>query len=101
MSDILGGYTQPSCGERSYVRNLTLAEDGRAELEDRVSPCPEGTACMWSGIVIRNGTFTLSEHVVSLTFAPDPRADGAGGPPSTLSISENKLHGICPWTRVP
>jgi len=31
------------------------------ELEDRVSPCPEGGTCVWSGIVTRKGTYVVEK----------------------------------------
>ena len=57
-------WSSPSCGERTYERTLSLRPDFTFSAEDRVSPCPAGAQCIWSGVVPWSGTWTPS---------PEPR----------------------------
>ncbi|MBL8741408.1 MAG: hypothetical protein JNK04_09950, partial [Myxococcales bacterium] len=60
--------------------------DGRFVADDRVSPCPPGTQCIWSGIVHRKGTW--KRVALTLALFPEDAIDGkqAGEPfPSTLA----------------
>ena len=52
-----GTYSSKSCGARKYERLVTLGPDRKVTVEDRVSPCPQGAQCIWSGIVMRSGTY--------------------------------------------
>lgn len=72
-----GRYEGKACGSRAYVRLLELRGDGTYELEDRISPCPPGVACMWSGIVTFAGTWTEGAQGVALTEAKGPEGPGA------------------------
>lgn len=75
-----GSWTSPTCGTRGYVRNLELLEGGRFRSEDRVSPCPPGVSCVWSGIVNREGTWAQSGTQVTLTV------DKNGGGPKVAEL---------------
>jgi hypothetical protein len=57
-----GTYVSAACTGRSYERVVTLGADGSVEIVDRVSPCPPGAKCVWSGIVVRTGTFSVQSH---------------------------------------
>ncbi len=77
-----GRWTPPKCGDRAYVRNLDLALGGRFKAEDRVSPCPPGKQCFWSGIVHREGNWALEGNKVTLAADKDrlPPNQGSGFP---------------------
>ena len=81
---IPGSWTSPKCGARGYVRNLELGLDHRFKAEDRVSPCPPNVACVWSGIVNREGTWTHDAGKVTLATdeVPNPPKQGADLPGS-------------------
>jgi hypothetical protein len=74
-----GRWTSPKCGERAYVRNLELTDGGRFKAEDRVSPCPPNVACVWSGIVNREGMWSQEGNRVILATDKDrlPPKQGA------------------------
>lgn len=85
---LLGTWLSPSCGERAYARSLTFDADGRFTAEDRVSPCPPGARCVWSGIVLRSGTFSVEGETVRL-HAEEPARKGPGMPlPDELTLTE-------------
>lgn len=90
--DVLAGtWTSPSCGERKYERELTFSADGTYAARDLVSPCPKGVACVWSGIVERKGTWTVSGADVALADAK-PKQKSPGQPfPSALKYEGGKL----------
>lgn len=52
-----GVWTNKDCPGRNYPRNLYIDEEGEYAGLDLVSPCPKGTACMWSGMVGFAGTW--------------------------------------------
>ena len=59
-------WTSPSCGERTYERRITLNPDFSFVGEDRVSPCPPDTTCVWSGIVNWTGTWSIDGPKLAL-----------------------------------
>jgi len=74
----IGSWTSSGCGERTYVREITLAVDGTFVGRELVSPCPPDAHCVWSGIVDTSGTWSREGDVVSLAFkgvadAPGPK----------------------------
>jgi hypothetical protein len=77
-----GTWSSPSCADRTYERRITLKEDKTFRAEDRVSPCPPGVQCIWSGIVGWQGTYTLDEKGAVLTKT----AGGQGGPGGAVKI---------------
>lgn len=82
---VTGKWTSATCGARTYERRLALEADGSFTAEDRVSPCPPGTACIWSGIVLRRGKYTVDASGIHL--AVDGPSAGAGQPlPATMAI---------------
>lgn len=86
---IRGDFVSSACEGRDYVRELTLA-DGRFEARDLVSPCPEGSTCVWSGIVTRKGDAMLDSGKIVLVDdkAPDTRAAAL---PASLAITATGL----------
>jgi hypothetical protein len=86
-----GTWSSERCGTRGYERRITFATDGTFSAEDRVSPCPAGVACVWSGVINRNGTYTLKGSTIRLKLeAPAPGAK-AEDLPATLSWKKGAL----------
>lgn len=84
--DLSGTWSSASCGKRAYERIIIVTSDGKFTADDRVSPCPAGTQCVWSGIVHRTGTW--KRVALTLALFPDDAIDGkqAGEPfPATLA----------------
>ena len=88
---LAGRWTSPKCGARGYVRNLDLIDGGRFKSEDRVSPCPPKVACVWSGIVNREGAWVDEGKSVKLTVDTDGNGPGASALPATLERSGAEL----------
>src|SRR5262249_14492208 len=83
-SGVVGHWSSPSCGPRTYERRLTLDASGSFSSEELISPCPRGVVCVWSGILILPGTYTVEagEIVLDLRVArPSARPF-----PSSLAI---------------
>jgi len=77
----VGSWESPNCGERKYVRWLTLKSDGKVIGQDRVSPCPPKVACVWSGIVAWKGEYVVAGDNLRLTVSSD-----AGGAAKTITL---------------
>ena len=84
-----GTYRSASCGTRKYPRVVHLSAPNKVQMDDLVSPCPPGARCMWSGIVVRTGTYAVEsgKHVgapmrLVLTLTKDPRSEAP--PPHLL-----------------
>jgi hypothetical protein len=73
-SSLVGTWASPSCGERTYVRQIDFADGGTFSAADLVSPCPPKVVCVWSGIVNRKGTYAVAAGKIALTV------DGSAGP---------------------
>lgn len=71
-----GAWSSPSCDARKYERQLTLSADGTFASQDLVSPCPPNVACVWSGIVVRKGTWKLVGSALTLSTT-DQQKQGA------------------------
>jgi hypothetical protein len=107
----LGGWDSPPCGERKYVRRITLAGDGAFVAEERVSPCPERVPCYWSGIIDWSGTWRPEgDQTVRLraTKAPSQKMSSPPALPDRLEWSqalgafeEVLPTGRCPYGRKP
>jgi len=83
--DLSGTWSSASCGKRSYERVITVTNDGKFVADDRVSPCPPGTQCVWSGIVHRKGSYERVALTLAL-FPDEVEGKQAGEPfPSTLA----------------
>ncbi len=94
---VVGDWHTIDCGVE-YPVELSLADDGSFELKDLVSPCPPNARCMWSGVVLRSGTWSAQGPTVTLTVEGEPRdlqsADMAlSEVPSTVSLAHDSLKG--------
>lgn len=84
-ASVAGDYTSPSCGKRTYARELSLGADGHFTASDLVSPCPPKAVCVWSGIVVRQGTY--STNGASITLVPEGGASGQPGEPLATELA--------------
>ena len=50
---------------------IVLGEGGVLDVEDRVSPCPEGAVCVWSGIETAQGSWELTSVGVYLKLSSE------------------------------
>lgn len=85
-ASVVGSWRSPSCGARSYPRELELLEGGRFTARDLVSPCPAGVSCMWSGIVERSGRFSVDGARLGLVVENGAAARGGQPLPESLAI---------------
>jgi hypothetical protein len=83
-SSPVGAWSSPSCGDRKYARELSIAEGGTFTARDLVSPCPPGAACVWSGIVERSGKWVADGS--RLTFTVESGADAKPGVPFVTEL---------------
>lgn len=103
---VAGRWSSPSCGERTYERRIVLAEDGSFTAEDRVAPCPPNVRCIWSGIVVRRGRYSVAGGAIQL--AAEGTGAGPGQPlPGSLVIDATGVPvevladgRRCPYVRV-
>lgn len=80
----IAAWTSPACGARKYTRNVSFAADGSITGEERVSPCPKGVTCVWSGIIRITGSYTLEGRVAKLELRPTGQAPKAPSLPTEL-----------------
>lgn len=102
--DLAGTWSSPSCGARGYERVLDLRSDGTFTASDRVSPCPPGARCVWSGIVVREGTWASAGGRVVLTITRDGKGPAGQALPGSLALDGGGLvedggGQRCPYTR--
>lgn len=96
-----GNWTSPSCGGRSYARNLRFEVDGTYAAIDLVSPCPPGTHCVWSGMVGYNGSWSLSDPK-HLAMREMGAPAGPGSPHPTVftaDINGNLIESGCSYQK--
>jgi hypothetical protein len=104
---LVGTWSSPSCGPRTYERRISFAADGTFSAEDRVSPCPPGVVCVWAGIVNRHGKYAPLIGSIQLTVEGP-----GGGPGQPLPEQLAQLPGgglaepmddgqRCPYARMP
>ncbi len=86
-----GTWTSSSCEARTYPRILRFGPS-EVQLEDRISPCPEGVTCVWSGVVHRQGTWQADGTRIQLTWTgeADPRM---AMPAPTEFVLQDDAHG--------
>jgi hypothetical protein len=84
----LGSWSSPSCGDREFERVIKLQEEGEFRAEDRVAPCPAGSYCMWSGIVLWSGTWELDGDRAILTEVNPPAGPVDAPRPRELEWNE-------------
>ncbi len=100
---LAGSWSSPSCGARTYERILVLTDGGAFTATDRVSPCPPGARCVWSGIITREGTWTSADGRLALTVTSEGKGAGKPLPASLLvegdSLAEEDGSARCAYTR--
>jgi hypothetical protein len=72
----VGSWESKSCGERKYIRQITLKDDGSVVGKDLVSPCPPKVACVWSGIVDWTGKYAAEGKTLRIS---ETKPSGGGG----------------------
>jgi len=83
--DVRGPWYAPPCGRRNYARQVYFSTTGQVRVEERVSPCPRGTVCVWSGVEVVKGSFQREGDRLDLALDPIAR-DLAVEPPATLAV---------------
>lgn len=107
----VGTWHTLDCGA-DYARELIVGEDGTFTHLDLVSPCPPNARCMWSGVVTRQGTWTVQGPTLTLTAGGEPEGLGDGASvgmadlpelPTTVSLAHDGLKGAdgCFYKRGP
>lgn len=100
---IPSAWSSPSCGGRAWERRLEILAEGRFRGQDRVSPCPEGTTCIWSGVVERAGTWRIDAGQLILALDQPgtmPVAEPMAG--SVKQVGESLEDDLgCSYVRVP
>lgn len=81
---VVGTWGSASCGPRTYNRLITFGADGSWSAEDRVSPCPPKAVCVWSGIVMRKGTYKFAGKTVALSGVTEDKRARSLPPSLTL-----------------
>ncbi len=79
-----------SCGARTYTRRITFAEAATFIAEELVSPCPKGVSCVWSGIIIRQGTYKVEKDTISLTVGKTSSGPAKTELPPSLSLDGSR-----------
>ncbi|MCA9570816.1 MAG: hypothetical protein KC656_23405 [Myxococcales bacterium] len=90
-----GEWHSASCGERTYPRNLILQDGGAATLEELISPCPPGAQCVWSGVHVIEGTWSVDGDTVKLDVSAPSGGPPAIGLPSVLTWKGAPAQGDC------
>jgi len=86
-SSLTGVWQSASCGNRKYVRTIQFDAEGTFLGRDLISPCPKGTACIWSGILDTKGKFEVRLDKISFTLEQPQGRPGVGQPfPTTMGI---------------
>ena len=102
-------WSSPACENRSWER-LIRFEGERFQAQDMIAPCPPGKVCVWSGILLRTGSWSLDRRQLRLTLDADPaqgQVPGAGDhrfPEQLWLADDGRLtedEGRCPYAQVP
>jgi hypothetical protein len=89
-TSLVGTWESASCGGRAYARSITFADATSFTAQDLVSPCPKGTTCIWSGIIVRSGTYKTEKDLVTLTTAKTSNGPAKTQFPTTLTLDANR-----------
>jgi hypothetical protein len=81
----VGEWRSASCGKRAYERLVRFGADGNFEATERVSPCPPGARCVWSGIVTWGGRYAAA--AAGITLEPE----GARPPQASALVLPTEL----------
>jgi hypothetical protein len=84
-------WTSASCDSRKYARNLRIESDNTYAGVDLVSPCPEGTQCVWSGLVGFAGIWKQEDRKLLLREIGGPIAQGSPHPTEIISTVDGTL----------
>ncbi|HSO00313.1 MAG TPA: hypothetical protein VLS89_18600 [Candidatus Nanopelagicales bacterium] len=87
---VVGTWRSASCGERKYERVITFNADGSFAAQDRVSPCPPGVQCVWSGIVNRRGEYARSGDALTLRVVGQQPTQGKPFPEKMVIDAASK-----------
>lgn len=81
-----GAWVGAPCGRRNYARRLELAAGGAARMEERISPCPAGARCVWSGVEVVEGRWRRRDDAVLLELDAVTRPMAVDAP-SRLTVA--------------
>ena len=105
-ANLIGSWTSPSCGERTYPRKIQFDAAGHFAAQDLVSPCPPDVVCFWSGILHHRGDYQVLETKIKLelseprTSTPRPFPEELLIVSSTGSLAERTPSGeLCTYVR--
>jgi hypothetical protein len=85
-ANVVGAWASPACGGRAYARKIQFNAGGAFEAQDLVSPCPPGTVCIWSGIVLNKGTYVVEGGSIKLNVAQPGVGPNARPLPAAFAI---------------
>ncbi len=85
-----GTWESASCGSRTYARRITFAEAAKFIAEELVSPCPKGVSCVWSGIIIRQGTYKVEQDTIALTVGKTSSGPAKTQLPTSLALDGSR-----------
>lgn len=89
---LVGRWESVSCGERKYPRIIEFDTRGGFRADDLVSPCPPKALCVWSGIVTRQGKYSVSGRTVTLTLEGSaPAAPQGSAFPTVLDLGPGPI----------
>lgn len=84
--DVVGEWS--GTAPAGWTTEWSFREDGTFTKTDLIAPCPAGVACVWSGIVVNHGTWSMSAATVSLTYQGATTMAGATTPATLAAGSD-------------
>lgn len=90
LERLVGTWQSASCGDRTYPRHITFADATTFSAEDLVSPCPKGTACIWSGILNHQGSYKVEKDVIALKVEKASSGPKKVQFPASLTLDANR-----------
>ncbi len=88
---IVGDWTSPACGGRTYARNISFSSNQHYAAIDLVSPCPVDTTCVWSGLTAFAGLWELQGKKLRVQQVGVPDVPGGPRPVFFEATSDGKL----------
>ncbi|TNF27248.1 MAG: hypothetical protein EP329_19775 [Deltaproteobacteria bacterium] len=76
--DVVGDWSGTAPG--GWTTEWSFGQDGTLTKTDLIAPCPEGVACVWSGVVVNHGTWSMSMGAVALSYQNPSNMAGATTP---------------------
>ncbi len=86
VADIEGAWTGAAPG--GWDVQWRFDADGTFTKTDLIAPCPEGVMCVWSGVVVNQGTWSVDFSLVSLTYTTPSAMAGATTPPTLDAVPD-------------